>query len=55
VDYVTSLIARLRRRHLDEPLDEQESIVREWDRQRARATSAADLAEIDQVFSRYVA
>jgi hypothetical protein len=30
------------------------SVIREWDRQRARAISQSDLAEIDAIFSRHL-
>jgi len=30
------------------------AIIREWDRQRARAVSASDLAEIDAIFTRHL-
>lgn len=36
------------------PTKETEKIYREWDRQRAKAISPNDLAEIDAIFSRHL-
>lgn len=33
-------------------LTERERVIQEWDRQRARALTPADAAEIDAIFSR---
>jgi hypothetical protein len=33
---------------------QRRQIIREWDRQRARAISQNDLAEIDAIFSRHL-
>ncbi len=37
---------------LDPEAETRQAINWEWDRQRARAVSASDLAEIDAIFSR---
>lgn len=39
-------------RRLDSDSSERVQIYREWDRQRARAISPADISEIDAIFSR---
>jgi hypothetical protein len=36
----------------ERPLSEKEKIHREWDRQRARAMSPSERADIDAIFSR---
>ena len=39
-------------RNIDPELAARKEIYREWDRERRRAVSASDLAEIDAIFSR---
>lgn len=40
--------------HLDTETAQRRQIHREWDRQRANATSSAEREEIDAIFSRYL-
>ena len=47
--FVSSLLPS---RNIDPELAARKEIYREWDRERRRAVSPSDLAEIDAIFSR---
>jgi hypothetical protein len=48
----TFVHALLPSRNIDPDLAARKEIYREWDRERRRAVSPTDLAEIDAIFSR---